>query len=796
MVTTAFFFKRGDFMAIVTDITVDIVINEQTVDTFGLSKTLDNYTTDELKAALYCGMYNIARRNNVLRTTAYGWVGAFDKDNGVFQYPFKIQPSGSTYIWDSGASYEGYNTPDGIYSGVIWLRRENGLIPESVITIDNISQYRMVTEWNINKFVFVAPSLSTSYTEVSSAEWTQKPYPCCYVPEGWGRMVYHTNRDEADDETADTPVYPYSLFVYEDKLFLHAIKIEAGFIYNSTQEITSKIFGDSGYWSIDKSTTIGTSYNNDYLSIAYSGGGYNKNYSLSGYPENTRFPATWAGPGGYTIWTQVGTDDEQRYLTLWDHSGYSNIGGYIRIHTYFSRLDDVLLYFANMGVYFYTNKLYKPIITDGIVTGYTEDIETASDIDNWNGDTIHDVPITPPEPPPPPPGPYDDDPWSGISFSGVGVGGAGAFARCYYMTATELANLRTWMSGVGVPEGFNPMAQIIGLSQVPVALSGDAPETVQFINSSAVYDPGVVSRVVDSGVSTQYSMGKPISYSLGSIDLTRRMQERGEPYLDYSCQIELYLPLIGTFSLDTQAVMGRTIEAEAILDPISGTLAAYAWVSKDGQKLPVAYGSTTIGIDLPITAQQYSMSRAAAKQINAQFTASMLSSALTTVTAAAAAGSASGAAAGRAGSASGAGIQPASQFNSYAQSASIAGSQTAISQSGNVFGAFMEWGRAVRQLSYGNNTAIAGSFGGSMAQWSYPFNAYVKIIRPRYEKPRNYNHTQGVPCVQTKTIGSCTGFIQCIGADVSGITRATDLERQAIQAALCNGVYAGAGGGE
>ena len=398
-----------------------------------------------------------------------------------------------------------------------------------------------------------------------------------------------------------------------------------------------------------------------------------------------------------------------------------------------------------------------------------------------------------PSPSPPGPGPYDDDPWSGASFSGVGVGGAGAFARCYYMTATELANLRTWMSGVGVPEGFDPMAQIIGLSQVPVALSGDAPETVQFINSSAVYDPGVVSRVVDSGVSTQYSMGKPISYSLGSIDITRRMQERGEPYLDYSCQIELYLPLIGTFALDTQAVMGRTLEAQAILDPISGTLAAYAWVSRDGQKLPVAYGSTTIGIDLPITAQQYSMSRAAAKQINAQFTASMLSSALTTVTAAAAAGSASSAAAGRAGAASGAGIQPASQFNAYAQSASIAGSQTAISQSGNIFGAFMEWGRAVRQLSYGNNTAIAGSFGGSMAQWSYPFTAYVKIIRPRYEKPSNYNHTQGVPCVQTKTIGSCTGLIQCIGADVSGITRATDLERQAIQAALCNGVYAGGG---
>lgn len=461
-----------------------------------------------------------------------------------------------------------------------------------------------------------------------------------------------------------------------------------------------------------------------------------------------------------------------------------------------SNIEAMLKSVALLGVYFeYDGTMYLGFMDEsGQTTGEYLTADKWNTSAQWQATDINNY--TEHNPPYVPPGPYDDDPWSGASFSGVGVGGAGAFARCYYMTATELANLRTWMSGVGVPEGFNPMAQIIGLSQVPVALSGDAPETVQFINSSAVYDPGVVSRVVDSGVSTQYSMGKPISYSLGSIDITRRMQERGEPYLDYSCQIELYLPLIGTFSLDTQAVMGRTLEAEAILDPISGTLAAYAWVSRDGQKLPVAYGSTTIGIDLPITAQQYSMSRAAAKQINAQFTASMLSSALTTVTAAAAAGSASSAAAGRAGAASGAGIQPASQFNSYAQSASIAGSQTAISQSGNIFGAFMEWGRAVRQLSYGNNTAIAGSFGGSMAQWSYPFNAYVKIIRPRYEKPRNYNHTQGVPCVQTKKIGSCTGLIQCIGADVSGITRATDLERQAIQAALCNGVYAGAGGGE
>ena len=380
-------------------------------------------------------------------------------------------------------------------------------------------------------------------------------------------------------------------------------------------------------------------------------------------------------------------------------------------------------------------------------------------------------------------GGYDDDPWHGATFAGTGVGGAGAFAKCYYMTSTELANLRSWMNSINVPEGFDPMAQIIGLSQVPVALSGSGPENVVFVNSSAVYDPGVTTRAVDTGVATQQAMGTPISYYLGSVDIVRRMQQRGEPYLDYDCQIELYLPLIGMFSLDTQAVMGRTISAYAVLDPVSGTLAAYAYVSKDGQNLPIAYGSTTIGVDLPVSAQQLSVSRAALKQANAQLGASLLSGALTML-AAASSGKASG---------TGAKTSTGSSGLSAAGIREAGSDYMKASQVGNVFGDFMNWGRTIRQLSYGNNTAVAGSFGGSTAQWAYPFTPYVKIIRPRYEKPSNYNHSQGVPCVQTKTIGSCTGFIQCIGVDVSGISGATDLELQAIQAALSNGIYAGGG---
>lgn len=493
-------------------------------------------------------------------------------------------------------------------------------------------------------------------------------------------------------------------------------------------------------------------------------------------PAGATFAVTFPSLGNAFY---CGGDDD--YAIVFDNPDVStNL-----LRTEAATVDALLRTIACMGCYFeYNGVTYLGFMDEsGQTTGEyltEEDWEKSA---QWNSDNINNyTQHNPPYVPPVPPGPYDDDPWSGVSFSGVGVGGAGAFAKCYYMTSTELANLRSWMNSNNVPEGFDPMQQIIGLSQVPVSLSGDDNTTVQFVNSSAVYDPGV-TRVVDSGVNTQISMGTPKKYSLGSVDIVRRMQERGEPYLDYDCQIELYLPLIGMFSLDTQAVMGRTITAEAVLDPISGTLAAYAYVAKDGQNLPIAYGSTTIGVDLPISAQQYSVSRAALKQANAQLGASILSSTLSFIAAATAGGKGSGT-----------GAKTATGTNNGLAAAGIreAGADyMKASQVGNIFGDFMNWGRTVRQLSYGNNTAIAGSFGGSTAQWAYPFTPYVKIIRPRYEKPANYNHSQGVPCVQTKTIGSCTGFIQCLGVDVSGISGATDLELQAIQAALSNGIYAG-----
>lgn len=750
-------------MAVQTETTLDVLVNLTKVDEIGISDTLDSYTDADIAAFLYVGAKSRMLGGNIDIYTDSA--GSYDTWNAGMPYNTGAVTSNTMIMVNGDGQYD--SPAEGRYLGVVLLYPTDDQYNQFdiYITVSNSFKYAIVTEITPNKYLLDITSNLYQVDGTGATVWTDTTNTL-YDPQIVDTAIKYKDGDTYKAVSINN-IEPYFVVEYGGYLYLiRAVNV------NQTAQFKCS-FAQSPPWNAG-TVYYPLSYNDVSASISVAFNGYGFGTHISDIdPSDTDF--TW-----YYSFTDPKYSLSDNVLMYADFNSYKITCSY-----YYINYHDTMMMYANSGLYFRINSLtvFKPLIDNNVVYDFTDDLTEASDIDNYSGSTKHDIPVTPPTPPTPP-GPYDDDPWNGVSFSGVGVGGAGAFAKCYYMTSTELANLRSWMNSNNVPEGFDPMAQIIGLSQVPVSLSGDDNSTVQFVNSSAVYDPGV-TRLVDSGVSTQIAMGTPIRYSLGSVDITRRMQERGEPYLDYDCQIELYLPLIGMFSLDTQAVMGRTITAEAVLDPISGTLAAYAYVSRDGQNLPIAYGSTTIGVDLPISAQQYSVSRAALKQANAQLGASILSSTLSFIAAATAGGKGSGT-----------GAKTATGTTNGLAAAGIreAGADyMKASQAGNVFGDFMQWGRTIRQLSYGNNTAIAGSFGGSTAQWSYPFTPYVKIIRPRYEKPSNYAHSQGVPCVQTKSVGSCTGFIQCIGVDVSGITGATDIELQAIQSALANGVFAGGG---
>lgn len=427
----------------------------------------------------------------------------------------------------------------------------------------------------------------------------------------------------------------------------------------------------------------------------------------------------------------------------------------------------------------YQDTMYKPIISGGIIIGYSDDMDADSEYDDMTNVTGNNIS---PIPPGPGPGPSGDDPWHGVDFGGTGAGGGGAFCSVYYMTGAQLTSLKNW-SNTSAPEGFDMLPSIIGLQQLPISITGIAT-TVKFLKSAAITSQGE-SRLVDTGVAAGAGTGQPVSFSLGSVDINRRMQQRGEPYLDYDCTVELFLPFAGTFVLDTQAVMGRTINAEIVIDPVNGTAFAYAWVSQGGQKMPIAYGGGSIAVDLPIASNQWGISRAAFKQASQQMTMNaikdlgdfMIGLKISKTGQA-------GAIANRSGYA-------ALDIKEGLQAKQIGGQMMTSS----TINAATDTASAIvnaHQLNNTNYTAVRGSFGGSYAEWAQPFTAYVRITRPKFKKPSNFNHTQAVPCVEAKTLSSCSGLTICINPDCGSIS-CTEAEKIMITQALVGGVYAGGG---
>lgn len=483
----------------------------------------------------------------------------------------------------------------------------------------------------------------------------------------------------------------------------------------------------------------------------------------------------------------------------------TDTGAIYRDYTFGTRryikADKMLKYIASFGLYFMSESfdpdtvsltpetlgddsriMLGEMIDDGTTTG-----RWITDIDSYHGPNKDGKTSNPYYDPSGGGGggSQDDDPWNGVDFGGTGAGGGGAFCSVYYMTGAELTSLKSW-GMTSAPEGFDMLPSIIGLHQVPVALSG-VPTTVKFLKSAAITESGD-SRLVDTGVSAGTGTGAPIDFSLGSVNINRRMQQRGEPYLDYDCTVELYLPFAGIFQLDTQAVMGRTISAKITLDPVNGTVFAYAWVENNGEKMPIAYGGGPIAVSLPVSSNQWGLSRAAAQQMKHQQIQNVLNIAKDAVL-------------------SWAGGKMAQNINRMgfstnvdAQIAQYGTTQglkyQSVQQGSNIIESTANTVQGIHnlvQLNNTNYTAVNGSFGGSYAEWSQPFTAYVRITRPKFQKPSNYNHTQAVPCVEAKTVGSCTGLVQCINPDIDSIP-CTQTEKVLITNALVNGVYAGGGG--
>ena len=368
--------------------------------------------------------------------------------------------------------------------------------------------------------------------------------------------------------------------------------------------------------------------------------------------------------------------------------------------------------------------------------------------DNPNKDTSYDnIPDRPS-----PGGDDKDDDSDDINFGGS-YAGLGAFAKFYLCSGLAVSDLNSWINGRSPdwPENFDPMTQIISVSRFATDISSAS------YGSTTIKFHTTAGAEIDTKIAALHGNGDNIELDLGSVNIPLRMKERGIPFLDYESTIELYIPACGTFILDPQTVLGSTLSVKMWLSTSTGECNSIAYVTRNGVKAPVAYGSGSLAVSMPITSIGWGSYLAAITNANIKYYFGGLSAASSELQLFGGVGTG----------------------NKFAEATGLPG----------VMSSFQNMGQAEQNLAHLKNssfTSVSGSFG-STAAWNYPFNAYVKITRRHFKKPSNYAHTRGIPLVETKTLSDCSGFTICVNADVSSIN-ATIQEKNMIVEALNNGV--------
>lgn len=761
-------------MAIQAETYFSVMNGADEVDKIGLSDTLDNYTAEDIRSYVLCGCRDKLLGGN-LGLYNYGG-GSYD----VWQTgtPFATGTVDTTYMHMFDGSGDN-STADlqGRYCGTVLLTDSLSAFPLCVKS-DNIANFKLITELDIKNYCMNISATLTQKGGIGATALSDKTNTLYCVDVNAAALSYRYGTPPVEI-AVNLAVVPYHVFDIAGELFLvNGYKTnKLGF---SCHLAPNRNAGMEIY-------PISSSADADSYSIAFNNLGFGDDYS--DYSENT-----YAWAYGFDAVNKYGSTDAD----LWYQCYFGILTFDVRY--YYKTYDQMMMQFANTGLLFKVDGvIYKPLIADNVVYGYTDNLDAESDIDNWERDTKHDIPPTPPTPPTPPVS--DDDDIDELAF-GSYSGGAGAFANVWYTTATELGNLKTWMNKApndgGPPSGYNPMDSILSLMIYPIAI----PTSGSLVHISFYNVNDADNHLISSDAQGYYTEGKTFEIDLGSYTIDPH-HDQDWAYLDYDTAIELYVPFCGIYQIDTQVVMGTTLNAKMWVDPVMGscTFCAYA------NNIPVAMGSGSLGVSLPVSSSQFSMVQAAITTNRNSFLASAIGTAIGAIASVVAGGMSGSAAAvtksyGSLQMARGAASRAelSSRVHDIARAGFGEGVRSNLSGAlgaganagliGKATGSIYNTYRANKMLAAGNSTAVSGGFGGSQDPWRLPMTPYVKILRERTHVSDMHVSTTGKLHVMGATLNECSGFTTVINPDLSSLTDIlTQSELAEIYTTLTSGVY-------
>lgn len=187
----------------------------------------------------------------------------------------------------------------------------------------------------------------------------------------------------------------------------------------------------------------------------------------------------------------------------------------------------------------------------------------------------------------------DDDPVEEETLPVPSVAGHG-FCTIYVPSSQELGQMASylWSGAFDVDQVIklfsNPMDSILGLSAVPVDLSG-TPEQI--------YLGGVALSNITM---PKYTGRTSVKVDFGTATIT----ERWGSYLDYEpyTEFSIYLPFIGIKPLKADDIMGKTISLMYSIDILSGGCVAY--IRPAGGSVLYEW-SGQCALQIPVTSRNY-----------------------------------------------------------------------------------------------------------------------------------------------------------------------------------------------
>lgn len=457
-------------------------------------------------------------------------------------------------------------------------------------------------------------------------------------------------------------------------------------------------------------------------------------------------PQTWASGTKKAAWDY----DDNFYIVMEQTNqvyGIANDTYYI----YPKTLNTVKRLIACVGLNIYIGNdktsVIKPIITDGMVVGYSEDASTPSEIDTITNVTGNNISPFPPGPGPTPGTDEDnDDPISTTSAPyGTGI------AHYYAMTAgSVLLNhvseaLGTWDIDSSKKDLYRNLISC-KLIKPPAAIPTSGSENFTIYGVEPQYQGNPILLPVVSG--------NP-SATFGSYSISRKFGDFRD-YAPYS-KAEIFLPYCGWTPLPSH-VIGRSVTVQYFTDIIAATCKALVFCGNN----VVAEAAGIIGLDIPFASENVGAKMEAANM-------GLLNSTLGAVQAAVGVGT-------MVSTKSGSGMK-----NVASGLSQVISGCTQISMAGNE-----------------NWTEINGKAGDGCSL-SGITNIIIKITRPKYGSnssppyvPAGYAHNIGYVAMKQTKPGNVTGLLVCDNVDTSGISGATQRERELIKAYLESGIIVNA----